>query len=64
MSSLLQNKILLVVLVVAVAILAGFSYFLLPDQRSMVVQLSKPSVDKFLAPGKDWPSEKRLKSTL
>lgn len=60
MSSLLQHKKLLVVLVVAVTILAGFSYFLLPDQRSMVVQLSKPSEDQFLAPGKDWPSDKKV----
>lgn len=51
-------KLPVIGLIVLIAIIAG--YFLLNKStgNSIVSELNKPSEESFLAPGRDWPSDK------
>lgn len=55
-----SKKQLVVGLTVAGSLLLGGIFFLnKPVYRQVTQEITKPSEERFLAPGKDWPSEKK-----
>lgn len=45
---------------VVLAVLIGLFFIRKPNTNSPLVDLSKPTEENFAAPGKDWPSEKKV----
>lgn len=53
-------KLPVVGLIVLIAIIAGFLLLNKSTKNNIVSKLSKPSEESFLAPGRDWPSDKKV----
>lgn len=51
-------KLPVIGLIVLIAIIVGYSLLNKPVGKNLVTELSKPSEESFLAPGRDWPSDK------
>lgn len=55
-----QNKVLIIIFGVVLLALAVGLFPTRSSKSPMVIELNKPSEESFLAPGKDWPSEKKV----
>jgi hypothetical protein len=55
-----KNKLPVIGLIVLIAIIVGYSLLNKQVGKNLVTELSKPSEESFLAPGRDWPSDKKV----